>query len=71
MSNFHIYPFKSLLYQSTQCLVQGQVTLCHPAAACALYIKPRAHRAHLYDYTTPAPSADAFMWHVPSEPLMP
>lgn len=37
MSNFHIYPFKSLVYQSTQCLVQGQVTLCHPAAACALY----------------------------------
>lgn len=35
------------------------------------YIKPRAHRAHLYDYTTPAPSADAFMWHVPGEPLMP
>lgn len=66
-----LHPLKSLLYRQSWYLVQGQVThSCHPAAVPALY-KAKSHHAHLYDYTTPPPSADAFMWHVPSEPLMP
>lgn len=45
-------------------------SLCHPAAAPGLY-KAKGHHAHLNNYATPPPSADAIIWHVPSKPLVP
>lgn len=65
-----LYLLKSSLYWQGVGCSRTNGSLCQPAAAPGLY-KAKSHHARLYDYTTPTPSADAFMWRVPSEPLVP